>query len=821
MFGDENVTMNKQLPDNIMAGDEDQNGHFISKEKAIFQNLEYSSAKESDSAAMSWINSQKLGDFVMNKMIQGSGDMLTVTNRSNDKVVAHIPTSGGNVGEAVKSGREAKEAWGKMQGHIRARHLYSVTREVQKQGKLLAVMECISTGVAVRECKNVMLANLVQTLYHFTGWAELSPEVKDCQSRGIVAVLLPEVDTLTQIAQQVVPALAAGNCVIVSPSAPLPALLFASLCVTAGLPPGVLSVVVGDKARQALLSDRNIAMLSGALSTKEECRSLVSSLQYPIPVSLCQVGKSSMIVFSNSDIDSAVDCLADKGFYASGQAYDSVGKVLVQSSCYEKFCKRLKEKISKLRVGDALDHSNDVGATTSKNISAIKEALTLNTHLSQFKSSSAIPDTGSYHAPTVLLDVQPSNDIWDEVLLGPLVKVASFRTAKEAVAIVNHSKQGVGCSVWSEKNSLIMQLTKQLNVGTVWVNCHGIRESSRPSQYRSCTGSMQCGGVDLLKLYMSPAATPRLSFSDDKIDPSLVKNFGKATFPALPSDKPTVDPEESVNRTIKLFIGGALKRSANDSYRTVLSSTGAVLGSLPDANKKDIRDAVEAAAKAFPGWSGKSGFNRSQILYFLAENICRRKEDFAEVIAQSTGRKYDDGMQEVDTSLQRLFMAAAWADKFTSSPWEQKDPVGVIGITAPSQWPMLGLCSLLGPAIAAGNTVVVLPSDKFPLVAADLCQVIATSDIPGGVVNMVYGSQSPLSLALAQHQHVQAVWYFGYPEGCHVITKEGVENNKQVWCEEYDRRKWNSLVQGTGYTINRHCYNNKVVVMPPGDTFAN
>jgi len=230
---------------------------------------------------------------------------------------------------------------------------------------------------------------------------------------------------------------------------------------------------------------------------------------------------------------------------------------------------------------------------------------------------------------------------------------------------------------------------------------------------------------------------------------------------------------------------------------------------------------VEAAAKAFPGWSGKSGFNRSQILYFLAENICRRKEDFAEVIAQSTGRKYDDGMQEVDTSLQRLFMAAAWADKFSSTPWEHKDPVGVIGITAPAQWPMLGLCSLLGPAIAAGNTVVILPSDKFPLVAADLCQVIATSDIPGGVVNMVYGSQSPLSLSLAQHQHVQAVWYFGYPEGCHVLTKEGVENNKQVWCEEYDKRKWNSLVQGTGYTINKHCYNNKVVIMPAGDTFAN
>ena len=107
----------------------------------------------------------------------------------------------------------------------------------------------------------------------------------------------------------------------------------------------------------------------------------------------------------------------------------------------------------------------------------------------------------------------------------------------------------------------------------------------------------------------------------------------------------------------------------------------------------------------------------------MAENICRRKEDFAESIAQSTGRKYDDGMQEVDTAIQRLFMSAAWADKQPSSPWEHKDPVGVIGITAPAQWPMLGLCSLLGPAIAAGNTVVVVPSDKFPLLAADICQV--------------------------------------------------------------------------------------------------
>lgn len=128
---------------------------------------------------------------------------------------------------------------------------FSVTRELQKQGKLLAVIESISSGVSIRECKNVMLADLVQTMYHFTGWAELSnSEARGLVPHGIVLTLLPEIGSLTEIAKQVVPALAGGNCVILSPAAPLPALLFASLCKTAGLPAGVVNVVIGDTARK-------------------------------------------------------------------------------------------------------------------------------------------------------------------------------------------------------------------------------------------------------------------------------------------------------------------------------------------------------------------------------------------------------------------------------------------------------------------------------------------------------------------------------------------------------------------------------------------
>lgn len=792
------------------------------KEAAACDALEYSVAKEGEGPAKAWIEANALGDFVNNKLVPGNGPPLSLENSATNSTLCTIATNGGNIEAALASAKTAKEGWTSLQGHIRARHLYSLTRQIQKSGRLLAVLECLSTGTPIRECKDKLLARLIQTSYHYTGWAELShSECKDYSPCGIVAILIPEVGMLTELAQQVIPALAAGNVVILSPKNPLPVLLFAQLCGQAGLPEGVVNVVIGDHARQSLLSNECVAHVSASVSIQAEAKHTISSMKHSVPLSITQVGKSSMVVFSNADIESAVECLLDSGFAATGQVSESVGRLMVQTSCYESFCKVLKGKVEKLRVGNPMDYSIDIGSVIKSNHSRVKEAISADNSASLdfFSADCELPKKGFYVCPTVVLDIQPSNEMWKEPPLGPVVMVTQFRTAKEAVALVNHSKQGVGCSVWSEKNSLIMQLVSELNVGTVWVNCHGLNDPARLAQSRNCSGSVHTAGIDLLKRYMLPSFLPRPSSST--LDEGLLRSFGQPSTPALPTGEPDIDPEESVNRTIKMLIGGALKRSANDAYREVHSSTGKLLASLPDGGRKDVRDAVEAASKALPGWSGKTGYNRAQILYFLAENMCRRKEDLAEVIAQSTGRKYEDGMQEVDTSLQRIFSAAAWADKLGGSPYEASDPVGVVGITCPVQWPLLGLISLLAPAIAAGNTVVIVPSDKYPLAAADLCQVLQSSDIPGGVVNVMFGEQGPLSLALATHNNVHAMWYFGTPEGCHLVQVSGIENRKQVWSEEFSRRKWNSMLQGTGYAINSHCVNRKRVIMPAGQTYAN
>jgi len=808
---------------------EDKNGHEemntdITKEAAAFDALDYSVAKEGDGPAKAWIEANSLGDFVNNKMVAGNGPPLSIENSATNSTLCTIATNGGNIEAVLASAKTAKEGWTSLQGHIRSRHLYSLTRQMQKNGRLLAVLECLSTGTPIRECKDKQLARLIQTSYHYTGWAELSQsECKDYRPCGIVAVLIPEVGTLTEIAQQAIPALAAGNVIIISPKNPLPVLLFAQFCAQAGLPEGVVNVVIGDHARQSLLSNESIAHVSASVSIQSEAKHTINSMKHAVPLSITQVGKSSMVVFDNADIESAVECLIESGFAATGQVSESVGRLMVQTSCYEKFCKVLKDKVEKLRVGNPMDYSIDIGSVIKSNHTRVKEAISTDNSASLdfFSADCELPKKGFYVCPTVVLDIQPSSEMWKEPPLGPVVMVTQFRTAKEAMTMVNHSKQGVGCSVWTEKNSLIMQLVKELNVGTVWVNCHGLNDPARLAQSRNCSGSVHTAGIDLLKRYMLPNFLPKPAFSTSVLDEKLLRTFGQSSGPALPSGEAPIDPEESVNRTIKMLIGGALKRSANDAYREVHSSSGKLLASLPDGGRKDVRDAVEAASKALPGWSGKTGYNRAQILYFLAENICRRKEDFAEVIAQSTGRKYEDGMQEVDTSLQRLFSAAAWADKLGGSPFEACDPVGVVGITCPVQWPMLGLVSLLAPAIAAGNTVVIVPSDKFPLAAADLCQVLQNSDIPGGVVNVMFGEQGPLSLALATHNNVQAMWYFGTPEGCHLVQVSGIENKKQVWCEEFGRRKWNSMLQGTGYAINSHCVNRKKVIMPAGQTYAN
>jgi aldehyde dehydrogenase (NAD+) len=238
----------------------------------------------------------------------------------------------------------------------------------------------------------------------------------------------------------------------------------------------------------------------------------------------------------------------------------------------------------------------------------------------------------------------------------------------------------------------------------------------------------------------------------------------------------------------------------------VLDPEGHEIGQVGDGNRKDIRDAVEAAHAA-KGWADRSPHNRAQILYYIAENLAIRGDEFAQRLITMTGCSPEDAQQEVALSIDRLFTYAAWADKYGGTVQETTlrglvvathDYLGVIGVACPDDYPLLAFVSLVAPAIARGNTVTAIPSEKYPLCATDLYQILDTSDLPAGVVNIVTGSRDHLTRTLVEHEDVDAMWYFGSAEGSYFVELLSVSNLKRTWVNYGEARDWTDPAQGAG-----------------------
>jgi aldehyde dehydrogenase (NAD+) len=277
-----------------------------------------------------------------------------------------------------------------------------------------------------------------------------------------------------------------------------------------------------------------------------------------------------------------------------------------------------------------------------------------------------------------------------------------------------------------------------------------------------------------------------------------------------------------VDRTPKLFIAGRQSRPDSGYSIPVIAFNGAHAGDVGEGNRKDVRNAVEAARNASASWARSTGHNRGQILYYIAENLSARAPEFAARIRELTGR---DGAQEVEATIARLFTYGAWADKWDGQVHQtpirgvtlaMNEPVGVLGIAAPSDHPLLGFVSAVAPAIATGNTVVGIPSETRPLAVTDFYQVLETSDVPAGVVNIVTGHSDELAKVLAEHDDVDAIWYFGSADGVKACELASVGNMKQTWCEAAGR-DWTSAAQGEGREFLRHASQVKNIWIPYGE----
>jgi acyl-CoA reductase-like NAD-dependent aldehyde dehydrogenase len=250
----------------------------------------------------------------------------------------------------------------------------------------------------------------------------------------------------------------------------------------------------------------------------------------------------------------------------------------------------------------------------------------------------------------------------------------------------------------------------------------------------------------------------------------------------------------SVRKTYKLYIGGAFPRSESGRSYPVLDHTGELLAHAAQASRKDVRDAVVAARKAVPGWSGATAYNRGQVLYRVAEMLEGRREQFAAEIAAAEGCAGAVAIAQVDAAVDRWVYYAGWADKYAqvvggtnpvAGPYfnfSLPEPAGVVAVIAPQDSSLLGLVSVLAPVITTGNAAVVLAAQQRPLPAVSLTEVLATSDLPGGVVNLLTGFVGELAPWLAGHRDVNAIDLTGVAVADRpALQKKAAENVKRVF----------------------------------------
>jgi aldehyde dehydrogenase (NAD+) len=624
---------------------------------------------------------------------------------------------------------------------------------------------------------------------------------------------------LLMLAWKIAPALAAGNTIVFKPAefTPLSAMLFADICVQAGVPAGVVNVVTGDgRTGEAIVKHEGIDKLAFTGSTEVGRIIREATAGTGKKLSLELGGKSPFIVFEDADLDAAVEGLVDSIWFNQGQVCCAGSRLLVQESVEERFLKKLKTRMDNLRLGSPLDKSMDIGALVDpiqrQRIHGLVESARSEGCEVYQPAGCAIPETGSWFPPTLITGASTSAAVAQAEIFGPVLVAMSFRTPAEAVQLANNTVYGLASCVWTENISLALDVAPAIKAGVVWINTANQFDAACGFGGYKESGYGREGGREGMFEYLVP-------LSEDARPAAPVV---AAPVKAKAAQTAAADPF-AVDRTAKLYIGGKQARPDGAYSRAVHGADGKFIAEVGEGNRKDIRNAVEAAHKA-TGWTKATAHNRAQVLYYIAENLAARGEEFASRIAAQTGVK--NAEKEVQASIERLFYWAAWADKYDGLAHQPpmhgitvalNEAIGVIGVVCPNENPLLGFISLVAPAIAVGNRVVVVPSEAHPLSATDMYQIFDTSDLPGGVVNIVTGSADELARTLASHSDVDAVWrHDGSAAGCAEVEKLSAGSLKRTWTGGGKGRDWFSTAQAGGRTVLAHASQVKNIWIPYG-----
>ena len=787
----------------------------------ILTTMDYGPAPESTKEAQAWLeqHGRQFGLFIDNAWTE-SADTFASTNPADGKELAQLTqATQDDIDRAVAAARRAQPGWVALGGHGRARVLYALARLLQKHARLFAVIETLDNGKTIRETRDADLPLAARHFYHHAGWAQLqSEEFADYRAVGVVGQIVPWNFPLLMLAWKIAPALAAGNTIVFKPAefTSLTALLFAEICLQAGVPAGVVNIVTGDgRVGEAIVNHPGIDKLAFTGSTEVGRIIRKATAGTGKKLSLELGGKSPFIVFEDADLDAAVEGLVDSIWFNQGQVCCAGSRLLVQESIEERFLAKVRARMDNLRVGSPLDKSMDVGALVDpvqrQRIHGLVESARAE-GCTIYQPTCDTPADGSWYLPTLITGASTSAAVAQAEIFGPVLVAMSFRTPAEAVQLANNTVYGLAACVWSESISLALDVAPQIKAGVVWINTANQFDAACGfGGYRE-SGFGREGGKEGMYEYLT-------ALSEDARPAAPLKAVaGKPRAASASAGSPF-----AIDRTAKLYIGGKQTRPDGAYSRAIAGADGAFLADVGEGNRKDIRNAVEAAHKA-SGWTKATAHNRAQVLYYIAENLAARADEFASRIAAMTGAA--DPHKEVQASIERLFYYAAWADKYDGLAHQPpmhgitvalNEPVGVIGIICPNEAPLLGFISLVAPAIALGNRVIAVPSEAHPLAALDLYQVLDTSDLPGGVLNIVSGSADELARTLASHGDVDAIWrHDGSLEGCAEVERLSAETLKRTWVSGAKGRDWFDTRQAGGRAVLAHASQVKNIWIPYG-----
>jgi aldehyde dehydrogenase (NAD+) len=812
----------------------------------IFETMAYGPAPEAAAPAHAWLDQhgRRFGLFIGGAWTTPAGETFETFNPATGKPLARLTqASPAEVDRAVRAARAAQPGWWALGGHGRARYLYALARQIQKHSRLFAVLESLDNGKPIRESRDIDVPLVARHFYHHAGWAQLmARELPGREPVGVVGQIIPWNFPLLMLAWKIAPALAMGNTVVLKPAefTSLTALRFAELCQEVGLPPGVVNIVTGDgRTGEAIVAHPEVDKIAFTGSTEVGRLIRTATAGSGKKLSLELGGKSPFVVFSDADLDSVVEGVVDAIWFNQGQVCCAGSRILVQEGVADRLVTKLKARMETLRVGEPLDKAVDMGAIIAPvQLQKITELVQRGQDegAELWQPSWSCPREGWFFPPTLFTQVAPAATIAQVEIFGPVVVLMTFRTPVEAVELANNTRYGLAASVWTESINLALDVAPQLKAGTVWINCTNVFDgASGFGGYRE-SGFGREGGREGLREYVkwadgdTGARAPRRKGAKaqgrtgTQAQRGTARVAAKSAGSAAPRRPGVPAPLPPIDRTPKLYIGGKQARPDSGYSLPVLDVAGHQIGEVGQGNRKDVRNAVEAARKAL-GWARATAHNRAQVLYYLAENLAVRGDEFARRIAALTGDT-PGATAEVALAIERIYGYAAWADKYDGlvhhTPYRNvtlamPEPIGVLGVVCPEAPPLLGFVSAVLPTIAMGNTVVAVPSTSAPLLATDFYQVLDTSDVPPGVVNIVTGLRDELAPVLAAHDDVDGIWYFGSPEGGADVERLSAGNMKRTWVDHGYPRDWADPMRGEGEEFLEQATQVKNIWVPYGE----